>query len=181
VDADRLTLITGGASSGKTSHASRLAATHGERVLYIATCEPRDPGLMAKVERHRASRPAHWTTLERSRSVAKGLTSGFDAAIVDCLTLMIAQQLVGGSGEVEILGEIAELGAARPGYPVYVVTNEVGMGVVPAGQLSRAFAELQGRANQQLARRADTVLCMIAGLPLTLKGPRGPEGACPSF
>lgn len=174
MEADRLTLITGGASSGKTSYACRLAGAHGERVLYVATCQARDAGLLAKVERHRASRPAHWTTLERSRDIAKGLPGGFDAAVVDCLTLLIAQQLVAGCGEVEILAEIAELGSARPGYPVYVVTNEVGMGVVPAGELSRAFAELQGRANQEIARRADTVVCMVAGLPLTLKAP----GAC---
>jgi len=176
--ADRLTLVTGGASSGKTAYACRAAAAHGEKVLYIATCEPRDAGLRAKVERHRASRPAHWTTLERSRDVAKGLGSGFDAAVVDCLTLLIAQQLVAGRDAAAILDEIAELGAARPGCPVYVVTNEVGLGGISPDALSRRFAELQGRANQALAEQADAVVFVVAGLPLSLKGSL--EEACRS-
>ena len=165
-----LTLITGGGSSGKTTQACRLAAAHGERVLYVATCEPRDAGMHAKVARHRAERPASWTTREQSVRVADALDPGWDAAVVDCLTLLISQQLVAGVAEDEILKEVDALAAGSPGYPVYVVSNEVGLGVIPVNALARRFAELQGRANQRVAQAADRVVCMISGLPLTLKG-----------
>jgi adenosyl cobinamide kinase/adenosyl cobinamide phosphate guanylyltransferase len=164
-----LTLITGGASSGKSTYAAQCAARDGKRVLYVATCEPHDAGMRAKIARHRAQRPAGWTTLEHSAHVADALVAGYDAAIVDCLTLLISQQLVKGVPEGDILHEVSALGTARPGYPLYVVTNEVGSGVIPASPLGRAFAELQGRANQCLAECAATVICMISGLPLQLK------------
>jgi adenosylcobinamide kinase/adenosylcobinamide-phosphate guanylyltransferase len=166
----QLTLITGGASSGKSSYALRAAAQHGPRVLFVATCEPRDAGMHEKVARHRAERPASWTTAERSAQVAAALVPGYDAAIVDCVTLLLSQQLVAGADEQAICAEIEQLGAARPGYPVYVVTNEVGLGVVPPSELGRRFAELQGRANQRLAARSECVVCLMAGIPLALKG-----------
>jgi adenosylcobinamide kinase / adenosylcobinamide-phosphate guanylyltransferase len=169
VGASDLTLITGGASSGKSSYACRRAAEHGSRVLYVATCEPRDEEMRAKIERHRKERPATWTTVERAARVDGALRPGYDAAIIDCLTLLIAQQLVGGADEPAIYEEVCWIGAVRPGYPVYVVSNEVGQGVVPESPLARRFAVIQGRANQQLAAAADAVVCMIAGMPLVLK------------
>jgi len=168
----RLTLITGGASSGKTRYALRSAAEHGKRVLFVATCEPRDAAMRAKVERHRAERPEHWTTAERSRAVAGALIPGFDAAIVDCVTLLLSQLLVSESEPALAQREIDALCAARPGYPVYIVTNEVGLGGTQANALARRFAELQGRANQQLAAACDRVVCLVSGLPLQLKPQR---------
>jgi adenosylcobinamide kinase/adenosylcobinamide-phosphate guanylyltransferase len=165
-----LTLITGGASSGKSRFACECAARRGARVLFVATCEPRDEAMHAKVARHRAERPAGWTTAERSREPAKALEPGFDAAIVDCVTLLLSQRLVAGADEREIAAELDALADAQPGYPVYVVTNEVGLGVIPPSPLGRRFAELQGRANQRLAARSERVVCMVAGLPLWLKG-----------
>jgi len=164
-----LTLISGGASSGKSRYALRSAAPHGKRVLFVATCEPRDPSMRAKVERHRAERPQEWITAERSSAVASALVPGYDAAIVDCVTLLLSQLLVSETDPALMQREIDALCAARPGYPVYIVTNEVGLGGTPANALARRFAELQGRANQQLAAAADRVVCMIAGLPLLLK------------
>lgn len=166
-----LTLITGGASSGKSTYACRRAAEAGARVLYVATCVARDDAMRAKVKRHQAERPASWQTCERARGVADALGTGYDAAVVDCLTLLISQMLVEGRSEPEIQAEIEALAAARPGYPVYVVTNEVGAGVIPANELARSFAVLQGRANQLVAARADAVVWMVSGLPLAVKGP----------
>lgn len=166
-----LTLITGGASSGKSSYACRRAAEAGERVLYVATCIAQDDAMRAKVKRHQAERPTSWQTCERSRGVATALAPGFDAVVVDCLTLLISQLLVEGRPEAEILAEIEALAAARPAYPVYVVTNEVGSGVIPANALARSFAVLQGRANQLVAARADAVVWMVSGLPVHVKEP----------
>jgi len=167
-----LTLITGGASSGKSSYACRRAAEAGERVLYVATCVAQDDAMREKVKRHQQERPAAWSTCERARAVASALRPGFDAAIVDCLTLLLSQLLVEGVPEPEIFAEVDALVAARPGYPVYVVTNEVGAGVIPANALARTFAVLQGRANQRVAAHADAVVWMVSGLPLQVKGPR---------
>jgi adenosylcobinamide kinase / adenosylcobinamide-phosphate guanylyltransferase len=165
-----LTLITGGASSGKSTYACRRAAQAGERVLYVATCIARDAAMCEKVERHRKERPASWSTCERARGVAGALTPGYDAAIVDCLTLLISQLLVDGASEAEITAEIEALAEARPGYPVYVVTNEVGSGVIPPNELARMFSVLQGRANQHVAAQAESVVLLVSGLPLALKG-----------
>jgi adenosylcobinamide kinase/adenosylcobinamide-phosphate guanylyltransferase len=165
-----LTLITGGASSGKSRYACRRAGEHGRHVLYVATCEPRDAGMRAKVARHRAERPASWTTVERSSRVELALEPGYDAAVIDCLTLWIAQRIVAGGDERQILEEVRRLAAVRPTYPLYVVTNEVGSGVIPESELGRRFFELQGRANQCMAEASGTVVCMIAGIPLTVKG-----------
>jgi adenosylcobinamide kinase/adenosylcobinamide-phosphate guanylyltransferase len=165
-----LTLITGGASSGKSRYACRRASEAGERVLYVATCVARDDAMRAKVKRHQEERPASWQTCERARGVAAALGAGFDAAVVDCLTLLISQMLVDGRPEPEILAEIEALAATRPGYPVFIVTNEVGAGVIPANELARSFAVLQGRANQLVAARADAVVWMVSGQPLQVKG-----------
>jgi len=167
---DSLTLITGGVSSGKTAHACRSAAEHGKRVLYVATCEPFDAEMHAKIARHRAERPREWTTVERSQDVARALVPGYDAAVVDCLTLLLAQLLQQSADELAIAREVRGLAAVRPGYPIYVVSNEVGLGGVSPNAEARRFAELQGRANQQLARYADAVVCVISGLPMQLKG-----------
>jgi adenosylcobinamide kinase/adenosylcobinamide-phosphate guanylyltransferase len=167
----RLTLVTGGASSGKSRHACAQAARHGARVLYVATCEPQDDGMRAKVERHRAERPPCWTTLERSSKLADALAAAScDAGIVDCITLLLSQQLVQGASEAEILQEIDALATAPFAFPLYIVTNEVGQGVIPANPLARRFAELQGRANQRLAERSDTVVWMVSGIPVHVKG-----------
>jgi adenosylcobinamide kinase/adenosylcobinamide-phosphate guanylyltransferase len=172
----RLTLITGGASSGKSRHACAQAARHGERVLYVATCEPQDDGMRAKIERHRAERPSFWTTVERSHKLADLLgTASCDAGIVDCITLLVSQLMIEGAGERDILQEIDALAAAPFAFPLYVVTNEVGQGVIPANALARRFAELQGRANQRLAEQADAVVWMVCGIPVHVKG-----SACPA-
>ena len=165
----RITLITGGVSSGKSRHALARAAAHGPKVLFVATCVPRDDEMRAKVARHRAERPASWTTVEASRDLSKALRPGFDATVVDCLTLLVSQMMVEGVEEAEIQGELDRLCAAASG-PLYLVTNEVGSGVVPEHPLGRRFREVAGRANQRAAAAADEVVLMVSGIPVTLKG-----------
>lgn len=164
----RLTLITGPVASGKSRYACARAAKLGPRVLFIATCEPRDYAMRAKVERHRRERPATWDTVEVPHHLAAAVRSGYDAAVVDCLTLFASQMLVAGRLEEEIQGEIDAL-AAIEACPLFVVTNEVGWGVVPVSDLGRAFRDLQGRVNQRAARAAREVVLLIAGIPLFLK------------
>lgn len=165
----RITLITGGAASGKSRYACERAAACGPRVLFIATCVPRDDEMRAKVLRHRAERPPAWRTEERARDVAGALSSACDAAVVDCLTLLVSQLLVEGAAETDILAEVDGL-FDRPPCPLFVVTNEVGWGIVPESPLARRFREVAGRANRLAARRADEVVLMVSGLPVRIKG-----------
>jgi adenosylcobinamide kinase/adenosylcobinamide-phosphate guanylyltransferase len=165
----RVTLITGGAASGKSRYACERAAEHGPRVLFIATCIPGDEEMRAKVGRHRAERPPGWRTEERSRGLAGALAPECDAAVVDCLTLLVAQMLLGGAAEREILDEVTSL-VADPPCPLFVVTNEVGWGIVPEAALGRRFREVLGRANRIAAGRADEVVLMVSGLPVRIKG-----------
>ncbi len=102
----RLTLVTGGAASGKSSHALRMAARWGERILFVATCVPRDAEMHAKVSRHQAERPHGWMTVEATRQLAEVFQPGFDGAVVDCLTLLTSQMLIEDTCDGDILAEV---------------------------------------------------------------------------
>lgn len=166
-----MTLITGGAASGKSSHALRLASAFGPKVLFVATCQPGDDEMRAKVARHQAQRPATWETVEATRRVGDALHSGYDGALVDCLTLLVSQLLVDQVPDAEIYEEVGDFcqAAHRASYPVVVVTNEVGCGVVPEHPLGRRFRELAGRCNQLAASLADEVELVVCGIPLKVK------------
>jgi adenosylcobinamide kinase/adenosylcobinamide-phosphate guanylyltransferase len=170
----RMTLITGGATSGKSAHALRRASSWGSHVLFVATCVPRDDEMRAKVARHRQQRPAAWETAEISRQVGGALREGFDGAIVDCLTLLVSQLLVDGVADAEIYQEVSHLcqAARAASYPVVVVTNEVGYGVVPEHPLGRRFREVAGRSNQLAAEAADEVELVVCGQVLQVKHAR---------
>jgi adenosylcobinamide kinase/adenosylcobinamide-phosphate guanylyltransferase len=167
----RLTLITGGAASGKSTHALERAAQCGTHVLFIATCLPRDDEMRTKVERHRQQRPRSWTTVEASRNLAAALAPGFDAAVVDCLTLLVSQLLIDEFADADILAEVDRLcrAARAADYPVVLVTNEVGQGIVPEHALARRFREIAGRANQLAAAEADEVELLVCGIPVRIK------------
>lgn len=164
-----VTLITGGAGSGKSRYALERAAASGPNVLFVATCVPRDDEMRAKVARHRAERPSTWKTVEAVRRLADVFGPGYDAAIVDCLTLFVSQLMLEDAAESDILSEVARLCEA-PRYPAFVVTNEVGCGVVPDNALARRFRELAGRANRVAAEIADRVVLMVSGIPVEIKG-----------
>jgi adenosylcobinamide kinase/adenosylcobinamide-phosphate guanylyltransferase len=170
-----LTLILGGARSGKSARAEALAAASRGPVAYVATycVGAEDVEMRARVEQHRLRRPAHWRTLENQFDLAAVFSNtGGDLVLVDCLTLWLSYQQMQGLAEPEILSRLEHaLGVAREkGVRVIFVSNELGMGLVPSAAESRGFRDLAGRANQLVARHADTVEFVIAGLPLTLKG-----------
>jgi adenosylcobinamide kinase/adenosylcobinamide-phosphate guanylyltransferase len=173
---NRVILIIGGVRSGKSRYAQRLAEL-STRVTFVATAERRDDEEMRqKIERHRAERPSHWTTVEEPLDLARIVKSAgadSDVVLVDCLTLF-ASNLLEAHGEdiANTQPRFDDLCAALKSATctVILVSNEVGSGVVPAYALGRRFRDLVGEINQRVAEVADTVLLMVAGLPLALKG-----------
>ena len=180
--ARRLTLILGGARSGKSRYAERVAPRLGRRVLYVATAQPGDEEMAARIAAHQAARPKDWTTLEAERLVGGAILSAkaeYDVILIDCMTLLVAN-VVGqlaepvdqAAAEAALNSEIDGLldaYAARAAHWL-VISNEVGLGVVPPYPLGRLYRDALGRANQRLADAADNVLFMVAGLPMAVKG-----------
>lgn len=166
-------LILGGARSGKSSHAQRLAEASGLPVTFIVTAQARDPEMAERIARHRAERPASWQTLEIPLHLADALAHTAQAGrcvVVDCLTLWLMNLLEAGEGVFETEREKLLVQVPALGGMVIFVSNEVGLGVVPLGELSRRFVDEAGRLNQDLARRVERVSFVAAGLPLVLKG-----------
>jgi len=164
-------LIIGGARSGKSRHAEELAAAHRGRRVYVATAEPGDAEMAARIEAHRARRGEEWRTIEEPLELVPALRMAADEdsfILVDCITLWLSNLMrehrdVG--EEVEALCDALE---ALPGR-ICMVTNEVGLGIVPDTPLGRFFRDEAGFANQMLARNADEALFIVSGLPLRLK------------
>ena len=183
----RLTLILGGVRAGKSGYAQRLASS-GERVLFVATAEAADREMEARIEAHRESRPAHWDTLEEPLDLVAALTplqDRYDTVLLDCLTLWVSNLLLRGSepeaARREILPEtrrLLELCRSSDASWI-VVSNEVGLGVVPPTALGRVYADELGRVNQLVAAAADQVYFMAAGLPMEMKA-SNPCGGTPS-
>lgn len=174
----QMILLLGGARAGKSQFAERLAEQWGKRVLYAATAQPGDAEMAARVEMHRARRPAHWRTVEEPLMVADVVAPylpAVDTLLLDCMTLWASNVLLAENdlerAQERLLAEIKKLveSCRRQGVLLLVVSNEVGQGVVPAYPLGRHFRDLLGRANQVLAQYADAVLYFIAGLPVELK------------
>lgn len=176
-----LTLILGGARSGKSAFAETLASKRGSRVLYVATAAAGDEEMAQRIEVHRRSRPASWQTLEEPLEVPAALRAvspDFDLVLVDCITLWVSNLLLQIEGQVVpdeaerlVLRRVDELIAAcRDGTASYVlIANEVGLGLVPPYPLGRIYRDALGRANQSLAASADEVFFLVAGLPMPLK------------
>lgn len=165
-----LTLVIGGARSGKSRFAEGLITALPPPWLYVATAEARDNEMATRIAAHRARRDTGWRTFETPRDLAAALSAcGRMPVLVDCLTLWLSNTLLADADvEVEIAG--LETVLAAPRSPVVLVTNEVGLGIVPEHPLGRRFRDLQGLLNQRIAARADRVVLMVAGLPLALKG-----------
>lgn len=166
----RVTLVLGGARSGKSALAERLVLAHGRPPVYIATSEAWDDEMRARIADHKAQRDGQgWRTIEAPIDLPGALAAAGDAPVlVDCLTLWLTNLML---GDHDIPAATATLLAAleRPG-PTVLVANEVGLGIVPDNALARRFRDAAGRLNQQVAARADTVVFTAAGLPLVLKG-----------
>lgn len=166
----QLTLVLGGAGSGKSAHAEQLLTEASRPLLYIATGQAFDDEMRRKIDVHQARRGAIWRTVEAPLDVPAALTqaSPKDAVLLDCATLWLTNHLF---AESDLDAEEARLIEALTSCvaPVVVVSNEVGAGIVPENALSRRFRNAQGALNQRLAAAADNVIAVMAGLPLVLK------------
>jgi adenosylcobinamide kinase/adenosylcobinamide-phosphate guanylyltransferase len=167
-------LILGGARSGKSALAERLALASTRPVVYIATAQARDGEMAERIAHHRTRRPADWLCVEEPLALAEVLRQHARAdrcVLVDCLTLWLSN-LLGDADASRFERERAALLDTLPQLPgeILLVSNEIGMGVVPLGELSRRFVDEAGRLHQALAALCDRVIFVAAGLPLTLKG-----------
>ena len=163
-------LITGGARSGKSRIAEDMTSKLDERPFYIATSQAFDAEMETRIADHQARRGPEWTTLEAPLDVVAALseTDGMGARLVDCLTLWLSNMMHHGidwTAEGERL--VHALGTQRS--PVILVTNEVGLGIVPENALARAFRDAQGHLNQRIAAASDEVYLAVAGYPLRVK------------
>ena len=176
-----LTLILGGARSGKSTYAQKLAqARGGDDVLFVATAQALDDEMRSRIEAHRRDRPAVWRTLEASRHTGEAIAHAESSTIVlvDCLTLLVSNVVLtlpesasAVEAEAAALAQVDDLIAAyRRGTASWIViSNEVGLGLVPPYPMGRVYRDALGRANQSLAAEADAVLFMVAGIPLKVK------------
>jgi len=174
-----LTFLIGGARSGKSTLAVQLGERFGGPVTFVATAEAFDDDLAARITRHRDERPSTWTTIEEPVDLAAAVRSVADDSmvIVDCLTVWLANLAVRVMPTEQILRSaqdmVDELCArrARGAAPAVVVSNEVGMGIVPDNEPSRSFRDELGRVNQLVAAAADTTLLLVAGRAVKLESP----------
>ncbi len=167
-------LILGGARSGKSTFAQNLAGDLGEQALFVATAEPLDDDMAERINEHKRLRPRHWRTLEVSRDVARELPKQLpdvEVVLLDCITLLVSNLVISGNGD-RVIEEIEELVRCLDGWEgtFIVISNEVGLGLVPGDKLSRDYRDLLGKANQLLAEHASRVYFLAAGIPVKIKG-----------
>ncbi|WP_240739428.1 bifunctional adenosylcobinamide kinase/adenosylcobinamide-phosphate guanylyltransferase [Marinitoga lauensis] len=180
-------LITGGARSGKSTYAQEYAKKIGKNILYIATAIPFDEGMKIRINKHKEARPKEWELIERYKDFdlleKDPLFHSSDTIIFECMTLMVSNLLLEYDIENENYNKIDEIENTifnevrkfisvikKNNKNTIIVTNEVGMGIVPAYKLGNIFRDIAGRINQYLARNSDEVYITISGIPLKLKG-----------
>lgn len=184
----KLILVTGGARSGKSSFAEDKVKGFGENILYIATSVPFDEEMKLRIKKHREQRPPYWETLEAYKDMdiqLEGSLNGRDAILLDCITIMVTNIMFESSMDWESLQsedmakmeedvkkQIQKLLTVLKAslVPCVLVTNEIGMGIVPDSAISRLFRDIAGRTNQMLAREADEVYLCVSGIPVKIKG-----------
>lgn len=175
------TLIIGGARSGKSRMAQEMASKAGGKVLFVATAEAGDDEMRERIEAHQRVRPADWVTLEVATGIGRrvaGNIGDIQTVIIDCITLLVNNIFEQHAGKLNavvlekaVIVEIEELLDFMDGSDAHfiIVTNEVGLGLVPPDKASRLYRDYLGKANQMLAARADEVYLLVAGIPMTLK------------
>lgn len=169
-EAKSLTFIIGGARSGKSAHAERLVTAFRSPWTYVATGQAFDDEMRDRIAAHRSRRGEGWLTIDAPLDLAGALRNMPEGrpALVDCLTLWLSNRMLAGDDAEAVAAELEEM-LASPRGPWFVVSNEVGLGIVPDNELARRFRDAAGRLNQRVAALADTVLLMVAGLPLKVK------------
>jgi adenosylcobinamide kinase/adenosylcobinamide-phosphate guanylyltransferase len=171
----KIVFITGGCRSGKSRYALDYANSHFSKKLYLATCEALDEEMAERIEHHKKARGPEWQTFEEPVNIVKGIKqyeNGTEIILLDCVTLWLSNLLMKIKNDMDIIKEADRLIEAMKQSPTsfIVVTNEVGMGIVPADPISRRFRDLSGMINQKIAEGSDTVIFMVSGIPFFLKG-----------
>ncbi|MEI6809664.1 MAG: bifunctional adenosylcobinamide kinase/adenosylcobinamide-phosphate guanylyltransferase [bacterium] len=170
----KITLVTGGARSGKSSYAL-ASAMSGRKRAFIATATACDAEMAERIAKHRMERANNFLTIEEPLDLAGALRSlpvGTDAVIIDCLTVWMGNLMHYHGAAMQTFPQIGEFLTAIGSAPfdLLVVTNEVGMGIVPDNEMGRKFRDMAGRLNAQVAQIADVVVLLVSGIPLTIKG-----------
>lgn len=170
----KITLILGGARSGKSNFAVELAKKTSNKVAFIATCKPQDREMKQRVFLHQKSRPKNWRTFEAGEDVSsllKKINGEFEVLIIDCLTLLVSNLMLIRFKEKAInnkVNKMLEL-LAKINAKSIIVSNELGLGIVPENKLARDFRDIAGRMNQIVAGNSDEVFLLTAGIPLKIK------------
>lgn len=169
----KITLILGGARSGKSKFALKLADKYRD-VAFIATCQATDKEMKERIQLHKNIRPGHWKTFEDGvdiDSLLMKMGNTFDCILIDCLTLLVSNLMLERRKEKEILKKIKAMLIIlkKKKAKVIIVSNEVGLGLVPANKLGRDFRDIAGKVNQVAAREADEVFFMVSGIPWEIK------------
>jgi len=169
-EAGSLTLVIGGARSGKSAWAERLVTEMAPPWTYVATAEGLDAEMAERIAAHQTRRGEGWTTVEAGIELAEAMLAvpAGRPVLVDCLTLWLSNQMLAGRDAEEASADLARV-LAEPRGPWFVVSNEVGQGIVPDNRLARRFRDAAGRLNQRVAAAATHVILMVAGLPLEVK------------
>jgi len=174
MDGREVHFVLGGCRSGKSSHALALAdARTGEKNIFVATCMPADEEMQARVVRHQQERDPKWQTVEEPLELARVIREhlGADVILVDCLTLWISNLMARYEDDDKVMEQVEDLGRAlgETVCPVFLVSNEVGSGIVPENAMARRFRDLAGFVNQHAARCARRVTWMVAGIAVEIK------------
>lgn len=166
-------LITGGERSGKSSYAENLAKELSENPMYVATARKWDDDFQKRIDRHQQGRDERWIDIEKEKQLSEIDFSG-NVAMIDCVTLWLTNFFVDTKNDVALSLEQAKAEfdkiAGQENATIIIVTNEIGMGVHAETHIGRKFTELQGWMNQYIAKRAEKVVLMVSGIPVTIKG-----------
>ncbi len=174
----KIILVTGGARSGKSAFALREASGTAGQKAYIATAEALDSEMRARIEGHRRERGPEWDTYEEPMDIAavlRDIKDGYSAIVLDCLTLWLSNVMSATEAVEDSIREFTDelcrlrKGAGGTGVPLFIVSNEVGMGIVPDNETARRFRDLAGILNQEVAGIADAVYLVTSGIPLRIK------------
>jgi adenosylcobinamide kinase/adenosylcobinamide-phosphate guanylyltransferase len=171
----RMIFITGGCRSGKSRFALNYANQHFSKKLYLATCEPLDEEMAQRIEHHKKMRGPEWHTIEESIAIVDEIReygNKVEVILLDCITLWLSNLLIKWNSDSRIMDEVDRFidVIKQSQTSLVIVSNEVGMGIVPADPLSRRFRDLSGITNQRIAEVVDTVIYMVSGIPMFLKG-----------
>lgn len=171
----RIIFVLGGARSGKSAYALKLAKKNKKKVIFIATCQALDKEMSERIRLHKKTRPRDWKTFEEPYKVLDLLrktSAKYETILIDCLTLFVSNLVLKGLKYDAIVNEVNSILSHfnKTKSLVIIVSNEVGLGIVPDNKLARDFRDIAGKINQVVAQKSEQVFFMVSGIPLKIKG-----------